>query len=87
MFLKDIHGREFIDADLVGRIRKFDDVNHHSSDNFIVDAFTIEEPTKAMRLLYHVSEHEADDLIQRIGLYKDRHDGNKFRNSPVVLNP
>ena len=74
MFIKDRFGVDYIDADLIGRIKKFEDKTRPTPDRYIVTAYLKNEPKSGHQLLLHVSEEKADDLICRICKYKDRHD-------------
>ncbi|MYE90046.1 hypothetical protein F4X33_13740 [Candidatus Poribacteria bacterium] len=69
MFIKDTSGTEFIDIDIIGRIKK---IATPIENRYTVQVFTKCNPKEPIQILSVVPESEADDIIHRIGECKDR---------------
>ena len=69
MFIKDTSGTDFIDVDIIGRIRK---IATPVENQYTVHIFTKCNLDDPIVILSSAPESEADDIIRHIGECKDR---------------
>ena len=78
MFIRDTSYTEFIDVDLIMRIKKV----VSPAGQYTVHVYTSNNMDKGIVVLSGATEEEAIDLIQRIGQHKDRNSENDFLINP-----
>lgn len=71
MLLPDRFRRKFFNAEVIHTIHKYPDTTHGDDDNYVVEVSTKCKPDKFIQVLFHVSECQADSLINRVSLFLD----------------